>query len=163
MSSTEQAHFRTVMGHFATGVTVVATDGPKGGRTGLTANSFASVSLDPLLVLVCLDRGSGSGSAILANGCFSVSVLSARDEGLARRFARSLGEEAFADVALRTEATGAPVLQRAMAWLDCRVDRVMDAGDHHVVIGRVEACGQNPDAHPDPLLYFRGKYRTLGP
>lgn len=163
MTATRQAHFRSVMGHFATGVTVVGTDGPEGGRAGLTANSFASVSLDPLLVLVCLDRGSGSTRALLANGCFSISVLSARDEALARRFARSLGAESHADLELRTEVTDAPILARAMAWLDCRVHQVVEAGDHHVVIGRVEACGANPEADPDPLIYFRGQYRTVAP
>lgn len=158
MTPADQARFRTVMGHFATGVTVVATDGPDAGRAALTANSFASVSLDPLLVLVCLDRASASGQAVRANGCFSVSILSSRDEALARRFARSLGDEAFADVELQTRVTGSPILSRAMAWLDCRVVQVVEAGDHHVVLGRVEACASNPDAHPEALVYFRGQY-----
>lgn len=160
---TGEARFRSVMGHFVTGVTVVTTDGAPAGRAGLTANSVASVSLDPLLILVCLDRLSSSGQAILQNGCFAISILSRPHEDLARRFARSSGPDAFDDLEVDVGPTGSPVLKASLAWLDCSIESVVEAGDHHVVIGRVADCGLGAVSGADPLVYFRGGYRAVSP
>jgi len=153
--------FRRVMGHFATGVTVVTARTAGGAPLGFTANSLTGVSLDPLLLLVCLDRNSNSRDALLASGAFAVNILPAGPWGeeVCRRFAGRDREGRFHDLAFRTESTGSPVLDDALAWLDCRVWKEVEAGDHTVVLGEVDACGYGEG---DPLLYFRGAFRALG-
>lgn len=155
----DDLHFRNVMGHFATGVTVVTARGPDGAPCGLTANSVASVSLRPLLVLVCLDRESHSHDCVLASGTFGVSVLGGGGEWLARRFAEGERAERFQDVSWRRESTGSPILDDAIAWMDCRVWETHPAGDHSIVIGEVVACDAREG---DPLVFFRGDYRRMG-
>src|SRR3712207_4666241 len=110
--------FRRVMGHFATGVTVVTTVMGDGEPCGLTANAVCSVSIDPLLMLVCVERGADSHDCIVASGCFAVNVLQERGgESLSRRFAGWDVADKFRGVAFRAERTGAPVLEDALAWL----------------------------------------------
>ncbi|HWV58590.1 MAG TPA: flavin reductase family protein [Longimicrobiales bacterium] len=155
----DAAEFRRIMGHFAAGVAIVstrdpATDVPR----GLTASAVASVSLDPLLVLACVEHGADSHDCIEAYGSFAVNVLAAGQEALARRFAESPAEHKFEGVAHRTESTGAPVLEGALAWVDCRVWAAYPGGDHTIFVGEVEAGGARDD---EPLIYFRGGYGRL--
>jgi len=150
--------FRRIMGHWSTGVAVVATR--RGERPwGLTANAFASVSLDPPLVLVCVDLGADTHEPLRDAGLFAVSILAADQERVARRFAASDVEDKFDGVAWREEATGAPVLEGAVAWLDCRLWAHYPAGDHTIFVGQVVA---GDAAERAPLLYFRGGYGQHG-
>jgi len=148
------------MGNLPTGVSVVASRGPDGRLCGLTANSVTSVSLSPLLVLVCLGRETASHGCITEGGAFAISVLSAQDEDLALRFANSASRaRRFEGVALKEAVTGSPILERALAWLDCRVREVYEAGDHSIVVGEVVACDSRDG---EPLIFFRGEYRSMG-
>jgi len=152
---------RTAMSHFATGVTVVAAtvDGePRGG----TANAVASVSLEPPLVLVCLRHGSRTLQALREAGTFALNVLGHGQEGLARRFAEVPIGERFAGLGWKPGGNGAPLLDGAVATLECAVHEVADGGDHAVVFGRVLAVG-HPDRHAEPLVFFRGRFRRLHP
>ena len=149
----DELQYRHVMAHFATGVTVVASRGPDGRTCGLTANSIASVSLKPLLVLVCVNREAASHACIVEGGAFAVSILDHRHEQLARRFAAGDRTARFEELAYRTEVTGSPVLEEALAWLDCRVQNVHQAGDHSIVVGEVVACDARVG---EPLFFFRG-------
>lgn len=155
----EAERFRGVMSHFATGVTVVTGADAQGRRVGLTANAFTSVSLDPPLVLVCVGNGSRSREAFLETSRFAVGILRREDEFLAHRFAGDTSTLRFDDLSLRTEVTGAPILERALAWLDCRLWKVVEAGDHTVLFGEVVACGVGGDANP--LVFFQGSYQTV--
>lgn len=154
------AEFRRVLGHYATGVTVVASADRDGGVWGLTANAVSSVSLVPPLVLVCVDRESDTHRAIEASEAFAISVLGEGDERIARRFADAPVETKFEGIAYREESTGAPVLDDALAWVDCRLWATYDGGDHSIFVGEVVAADAREGA---PLLYFRGGYGRLAP
>lgn len=154
----DERHFRRVIGHFTTGVTVVTSRRADGRPCGLTANSVASVSLDPVLVLVCLDREAASHGCVVDGGAFAVSILSSEDEALARQFAEGEREDRFETVGWRQEVTGSPVLERALAWLDCRVRDVHEGGDHSIIVGEVVACDARDG---DPLVFYRGEYRRI--
>jgi len=156
----DEFEFRDVMGHFATGVTVVASRRPDGAPYGLTVNSVASVSLQPLLVLVCLDREAVSHDWIVEGGVFAISVLSSRDEALARRFSAGERAQRFQDLPHRVAATGSPVLEEALAWLDCEIRDIHVAGDHSIVVGEVVACGCGEGG---PLVFYGGDYRRIDP
>lgn len=144
------------MGHFITGVAVVASRRPESGEPcGLTVNTATSVSLAPPLVLVCVDRESDSHDCIRESGFFSINILASDQERLARRFASWDMREKFTGVAHHTEATGAPVLDGVLAWLDCRVYADYPGGDHTIFLGEVLAG----DARDEPpLAYYRGGY-----
>lgn len=152
----DAAEFRRIMGHFATGVAVVTTRDPDTGTPcGLTVSAFTSVSLEPLLVLVCIEKHADSHECIRRAGYFAVNILPFHGESLSRRFAGAEPLEKFQGVAFREERTGAPILEDAMGWLDCRVHAVHPAGDHSIFVGEVLAG----DAHEDaPLIFFRGEY-----
>jgi len=160
---TEVRQFRDVMGRFATGVAVITGVAPDGTPFGFTANALTSVSLEPLLVLVCVGRDSSSLPALREAGRFGVSVLARGDERLARRFASEEPNLRFKGIDLRSDpaASHPPILQRALAWLDCDLWREIDAGDHVVVFGEVRACGERPDL--EPLVFFGGNYGTMRP
>src|SRR3954470_16806608 len=131
--------FRTVMGRFPTGVTVVTAMGPEG-PVGMTANAVTSLSLDPLLLLVCFDRAARTLPVVAAAGRFGVNVLALGQEELARRFAsKAPEEEKFAGVAFTTDS-GVPVLEGAHAWLGCDLERLVEGGDHAIGIGAVPAA-----------------------
>src|SRR5688572_24979042 len=116
--------FRRVMGHFASGVTVVTTVRGDGEPCGLTASAVCSVSVNPVLLLVCVEHGADTHGFIAAAGKFAVNVLAEEGgEGLSRRFATFEVEDKFRGVAFREEVTGAPVLEGSLAWLDCRVSQ----------------------------------------
>ena len=150
------AEFRNALRLFASGITIVAAESG-GRRYGMTCTSFASVSLDPPLILVCLERDSHTLEAVGTTGRFAVSVLGADQEELARAFSTP-GEKPFDEVAHHPAPNSAPVIDDAVAWLSCEVEKNLEAGDHHVVIARVDACGE---ADGDPLLYFDRNYRKL--
>ncbi len=151
------------MGHFATGVAVVTT------RTesevgGLTANSFCSVSLEPALVLVCVDKNARSHDMIRRSGIFAVNILDGGQSDLSDRFAgRTVPDlERFDNVAYHCGVTGAPLIDGCLAYLDCRLAAEHDAGDHTVFVGDVADVGLRGDhLEVPPLLYYRGKYQRL--
>jgi flavin reductase (DIM6/NTAB) family NADH-FMN oxidoreductase RutF len=146
--------FRSVMGHFATGVTVV-TAGTREGPVGMTANAVCSLSLEPLLLLVAFDNESRTLPVVRETGRFGVNILAAGQEDLARLFASKVGErEKFAGVP-HTMHDGIPVIDGALAWIGCRLERLIEAGDHTIGIGAVEAAEAG---RGDPLLWFRGSY-----
>ena len=150
--------FRDVLSRFASGVTIVTTV-YQGRPCGLTASSFSSVSLDPPLVLFCLGKDSTNFDAFMAAESFAFNILSSDQDTLSTRFARK-DIERFEGVAFDTWVTGSPVLPGALAALDCTRHAVHDAGDHVIVIGRVQKLGVlAPDAQP--LTYWRGRYRSL--
>lgn len=155
--------FRDVMGRFATGVAVMTT--AHGGTLhGMTANAVASVSLSPLLALVCVERDQTMRDLVEVSGAFALSFLHEDDEGLAMHFAdpyRPGGVEQFRGIKHHTAATGAPILDGAIGYVDCQVHARHDAGDHEIVVGRVLGLGLGDPA--EPLLFFRGAYRTLRP
>jgi flavin reductase (DIM6/NTAB) family NADH-FMN oxidoreductase RutF len=124
--------------------------------SAMTVSAFASVSLDPALVLVCIARKASNHDRIARAGRFGVSVLSAEQQALSNRFAGYGGEDAV--VEWMREGVRTPVLRGALAWLDCTVEQAVPAGDHTVYIGRVEALGSADGA---PLTYWRGGYRSL--
>lgn len=159
----DTSEFRRVIGHFASGVTVVTTRRPDGGPCGLTASAVASLSLHPTLLLVCVDKTSDTHDCIGASGFFAVNVLAeGKGETLARRFSAADQDpaEKFTGIAFRPERTGAPVLDDALAWLDCTLSGSIDGGDHTVFMGEVMAA----DAlEGTPLLYYRGGYGRFVP
>jgi flavin reductase (DIM6/NTAB) family NADH-FMN oxidoreductase RutF len=159
MHPVEPARFRAVMGHFATGVAVVTATGPEG-PVGMTANAVCSVSLDPLLLLVCFANGSRTLRVVRETERFGVNVLEARQEALARRFASSQLPEAekFADVPHAVH-DGIPVLENSLAWVGCELTELVPAGDHTIGIGAVHAA--ETGSGTEPLIWFRGEYREL--
>jgi len=153
--------FRQVLGRLPTGVTVVTTVDDLGQPTGLTASAVASVSLDPPLVLVCVSHGAQSYPALAASGKFAVNVLALGQELLSRRFATTApGQEKFKDVGYRPGRLGLPLLEGALASLECAVVHAYPGGDHTIFVGRVEAGAPGGNGL-EPLLYYRGRYRRL--
>lgn len=155
----DEARFRTVLGHFPSGIVVITVSGA-GGPSGFTCQSFMSVSLEPPLVAFAPSRWSKTWEAIAAVGTFAANVLGEDQEDLSRVFAGS-GAAKFEGVGWRPARSGAPLLDGAVAWLDCRVWSVSEAGDHWVVLGEVVDLGVVPAARP--LVFFRGGYCGLRP
>jgi flavin reductase len=154
--------FRSAVGAFATGVTVVTTSSGEHSY-GMTANAFSSVSLDPPLVLVCVISNSEGSAHIRRNGCFAVNILHANQEPMSRYFAsrdRPRGRDAFREVPHRTLASGSPILEGAAGYLDCRLHAEHEAGDHLIFIGEVLELGYDPDGQP--LVFHGGQYRLIG-
>jgi flavin reductase (DIM6/NTAB) family NADH-FMN oxidoreductase RutF len=151
------AEFRRVLGHFATGVTIVTTSDSDGRPTGLTASAFSSVSLDPPLVLVCVDHKSQSHGPLVDRGRFAVNILSTAQEALSRKFATTRLDK-FDGVPYRLSALGLPVLAGALAHLECVTVSTHVEGDHTILVGRVE---DGSAREGDPLLYFCGQYGRL--
>jgi flavin reductase (DIM6/NTAB) family NADH-FMN oxidoreductase RutF len=153
----DKQEFRRVLGHFAAGVTVITTIGDDGTPYGLTATAFSSVSLDPPLVLVCVDKKSESHPHFHTAGVFAVNFLAADHEDLSRRFAVTGGDK-FSDLVFRKGGTGTPLLVDALGYLECRTVEVFEGGDHTIFLAQVE----DADARDgEPLLYFRGAYRQV--
>jgi 3-hydroxy-9,10-secoandrosta-1,3,5(10)-triene-9,17-dione monooxygenase reductase component len=151
----EPARFRQVLGHFCTGVTVITTVDSGGRPCGFACQSFAALSLDPPLVLFCPSRVSATWRRIAAAGHFCANVLTAGQRDLARVFGTA-GADKFAGVAWSPSSSGAPVLAGVLTWVGCQVETVHEAGDHHVVLGRVTELG--PCGTGQPLLFYRGRY-----
>lgn len=157
--SPRAAELRAAFGAFATGVTVVTVGGPD--ARGMTANAFTSVSLDPALLLVCVDRSATMHAALRAGELFAISVLGAGQERIARHFAdprRPDGLAQFDPVPWSPgPRTGAPLLDGALAWFECRLWRCYDGGDHSIVVGRLLAQETGPGR--EPLLFHAGALR----
>jgi flavin reductase (DIM6/NTAB) family NADH-FMN oxidoreductase RutF len=157
----DHSEFRRVLGHYATGVAILTSCQPDGRPCGLTINSLSSVSLEPTLVLVCIDHTSESHECIRAAGYYAINVLGdRRGETLARRFATWGVEDKFRGVAFHTEMTGAPILDDALAWIDCRIRDAYPGGDHTIFVAEVVA-GDARDG--TPLVYYRGGYGRFVP
>lgn len=184
--------FRKVMGQFATGVTIATTRG-QAGVAGLTVNSFTSVSLDPLLVLICVDIRSQALPFFREGGVFAVNILTQEQEALSNCFATSSEERYnyFCHAGYRTAATGSPILDGCMAFIDARITAEYPGGDHVIFLGQIEAMGYDEEffflpgasneqstlsalrhtnhnghseatnAQASPLLYYRGQYHHL--
>jgi flavin reductase (DIM6/NTAB) family NADH-FMN oxidoreductase RutF len=159
--SLDSTEYRRIIGNFATGVTVVTTD-VEGMLHGMTANAVTSVSLEPLLILVCVDKGAVSHAQMQAASHFGVNILSEAQQDLSNTFAASKPPEegSLRGAPFRRAASGVPLLEGTLAWLDCEVDQAVDAGDHTIFIGRV--LDGSVDCEDNPLLYFRGGYRAIG-
>ena len=149
--------FRRVLGHFASGVTIVSTCDADGRPTGLTASAFSSVSLEPPLILVCVDHKSQSYPAMRERGRFAVNILAADQEAVSRRFA-STRLDKFDGVPHRITDLGVPLVEGAVAQLECITVSMHVEGDHTIFVGRVERAGV---AGGDPLVYSRGRYERL--
>lgn len=153
--------FRDAVGAFATGINVITTRSDQAAY-GLTANAFSSVSLDPPLVLICVGSTSEGCGVITTNGAFAVNVLSHDQEPLSRFFAskdRPRGRDAFRGVPHSVAITGSPLLDGALAQMDCRLHAAHEAGDHMIFIGEVVAL--NVDSEAKPLIFHGGQYGIL--
>lgn len=151
----DSAHFRQVLGHFPTGVTIItgmAGDQP----AGFTIGSFTSVSLEPPLVGFLPQITSDTWTAMAPSGKFCVNVLGAHQASACWRFAKKGVDDRFADVPWHTGVTGSPILDDAIAWIDCAVEVIHPVGDHYFVVGRVLAMS-HAEQDPQPLLFYRGK------
>jgi flavin reductase (DIM6/NTAB) family NADH-FMN oxidoreductase RutF len=161
-NSVDHASFRRAAGQFASGIVVVTT---RGGHA-MTVSAFTSVSLDPPLVLFCAEKIARFHDAVLAEGTWAVSVLAEDNEKTARWLAtrgRPLDGQLDGVAHHPGSVTGAPVLDDALAVLECRTTAVHDAGDHSIVVGQVEAAsGPSDPGERGPLVHFSGAYRRLG-
>ncbi|MBI2371356.1 MAG: flavin reductase family protein [Deltaproteobacteria bacterium] len=156
----DKNEFRRVMGLFATGVTIVTTR--SGDRLhGLTANAFCSVSLDPPLVLVCVDHRANSYGLIKESGVFAVNILADDQRPLSDFFASKETENLnrFENVKCRTAVTSAPIIDGCLGYADCRVVAAHEAGDHTIYVGQVEELAMGREARP--LIFHRGRYTGL--
>ncbi|HWZ82170.1 MAG TPA: flavin reductase family protein [Terriglobales bacterium] len=156
------SNFRQAMGSFATGVTVVTVD--EGGEVhGMTANAFCSVSLDPMLVLVCVDQRARTHDHLHARKRFGINVLRADQQAISEYYARAAESHQHAEEAgasFERTSHGTPVLRGALAYLECRLHSANPAGDHTIFIAEVEDVVVREG---EPLLYFRGQYRQWPP
>lgn len=160
MQPVDEGRFRAAMGGFATGVCVVAVRDAHGAPIGFTASSLASVSLEPPLILFCVGRDASIAPLFAPGRPFGVSVLRADQGAVSEAFA-SDPTAWFAANGSASGPGGGTLLPERLAALDCTVERVDDGGDHLIVLGRVLHAAS--DAGAEPLLHFRGRYRTLGP
>ncbi|NMP21304.1 flavin reductase family protein [Sulfobacillus harzensis] len=152
--------FRDTLAQFATGITIVISQNIDRHLHGMTVNSFTSVSLHPPLVLFCADNRSDTFRAIEDSGHFTVSILSEEQEALSQRFAlRGPQEALFQSLTLGESVSGIPYLADSLAFLDCTVDRIVPAGDHHLVLGRVDALNRLVPGRP--LVYYQSQYQRL--
>lgn len=154
MDPVDPVRFRSVMGRFATGVTVITARGPEG-PVGMTANAITSLSLDPLLLLVCFDQGARTLRVVDETRAFGVNVLAHDQSHLAAAFASKAPEaEKFAGVPHDLH-NGIPIIRSAHAWIGCRLERLVPGGDHVIGIGAVVAA-ETGDG--EPLLWHGGRY-----
>lgn len=152
--------FRDTMAQWASGVSIVTSlDGAQ--RIGITVSSFASVSLEPPRVLICVAKHLYTNGSIERSGIFAVNVLAENQVEWGMRFAGLLPEieDRFAGINCFTAVTGSPILPGVLAWLDCRVVHAYDGGDHTIFVGEVEAAEAQPSG--DPLLYYSRHWRRL--
>ena len=152
----DDAQFKHALSHFASGITIVTTE-HEGTDYGLTVASFASLSLSPPLVLVCISKSSSSHEPIVESGKFGVSILASDQEAVSGRFA-SRGGDKFAGLDVRRGTLGVPLVGNALATLECRVRDQVVGGDHSIFIGEVVDTQTREGA---PLLYFRAAYREM--
>jgi flavin reductase (DIM6/NTAB) family NADH-FMN oxidoreductase RutF len=149
--------FRAVLGRFASGITVITATAPDGTPHGMTVSAFASVSLDPPLILACIAHDATIAPLLSQATSFAVNVLSDTQEALSRRFAGRMNDR-FVGVGYRLGDLGDPQLDDVLAWLACRIVARHPAGDHVILVGQVEDAGVRDGR---PLLYYRGGYAQL--
>ena len=156
----EKASFRYAMGHFASGVTVMTTTAA-GRMHGMTVSAFSSQSLNPLLILVSVERSTVMHRLVAESRAFAINILDQHGEGTARYFADNarLAAPEFREGGYRLGVTGAPILKEATGYLEATVHSTLDAGDHTVVVGEVVALEILSEAAP--LIYYRSGYRSL--
>ena len=150
--------FRSVLGRFASGITVITSIDAEGRDVGMTASAFSSVSLQPPLIQVCVDRAASMFKALLHGERFGVNVLAAEQEALSRRFAAVESSHRFEGIGYSRGDNGVVLLDDALAHIECRMASRMEAGDHMIFLGEVERANAR-DARP--LLYYRGGYAQL--
>jgi flavin reductase (DIM6/NTAB) family NADH-FMN oxidoreductase RutF len=156
--SLDQDEFRSVLGRFATGVTVVTVADVQGRDFGITVTAFSSLSLEPPLVLVCIDHDASILPALQSASHFVVSILAVHQEAIARRFAVLDAEQRFDGIGFTRGQSGAAVIEDVLASIECRVVQSVVSGDHTIFIGEAEAANVRQDS---PLLYYRGGYSQL--
>ena len=149
--------FRSVLGRFPSGVIVVTTKAPDGSDSGMTVSAFCSVSLEPPLVLICIEKSASAYPALTSSAGFVVNILSAGQEQIARRFA-IVDIDRFEGVGYSRTQTGVAVLDDVLGVIECNVQARHDAGDHTIIVGEVEAARAGTGS---PLLYYRGGYAQL--
>jgi len=152
----DQQRFREVLGHFASGITIVTAMEDEG-PVGFTCQAFTSLSLDPPMVALAPSKSSTSWPKIAKAGAFCVNVLQDGQEDLCRSFAVTGGDK-FAGVAWRLGVTGAPIIEDSLAWVECELGIINDAGDHELVTGRVVELGIGRGR---PLLFYKGSFGTF--
>jgi flavin reductase (DIM6/NTAB) family NADH-FMN oxidoreductase RutF len=152
----DEARFRQAMGYFASGVSIITSE-HQGVLYGMTVSSFASLSLRPPLVLICIDKAVPSHDGIKQAGQFVVNILDKRQEHLSRRFATT-ADDKFKGVAWHSGTLGLPVLDRVLAVIECRLYTVFDGGDHTIYVGEVIDASIDEGT---PLLYYRRGYHEL--
>lgn len=155
--SISKEEFRRALSRFASGVTVVTTKDADGKLYGITVSAFCSVSLEPPLILVCIERSTGSHRALAQSGAFVVNVLRENQQNLSDHFALSL-EDKFAGVEYHPGIDDIPVLTGALAHLECRLRHSYEGGDHTIYVGEIEKATTDDG---NPLLYFHGNYREI--
>lgn len=157
----DQDQYREVLGNFATGVTVVSTHVDDIDHA-MTVNSLTSLSIDPPLILFNADTETDTHDLVAEAGRYAVNILSAEQEWLSNRFAGEHKdmEDPFHDIQIRREATGSPIIEETLGYIDCTLERSFDGGDHTIYVGRIKDLGVNrPSAQP--LTFFRGEYGTI--
>jgi flavin reductase (DIM6/NTAB) family NADH-FMN oxidoreductase RutF len=155
----DREQFFALMASFASSVTVITSKGTDDVARGLTASAFCSVSLEPRLCLVSVDNRSESSAAINESGTFVVNILASDQEHLSRQFASKMPDK-FEGVSYNPgPATGAPIIDGVLAWIECKVYQTVPGGDHTVFIGEIQDGTANEGT---PLLYYRSKYHHLG-
>lgn len=152
--------FRRTLGHFCSGIVVVTAIGGDGAPVGLTCQSFFSLSLDPPLVAFSPALTSGTYAHIRRAGAFCINILEERQQAACANFARK-DVDRWESVGWDIAATGSPVLDGVLAWIDCRFEAEHVIGDHYLVVGRIAAMGTSDDPTHRPLLYYKGAYGGL--
>jgi flavin reductase (DIM6/NTAB) family NADH-FMN oxidoreductase RutF len=156
--SFDQTAFRQALGCFPTGVAVVTASIPAGDHTGITVNSFTSVSLDPPLVLWCIDRGSNRYNAFTHAKHYTISLLGAAHQTVSSRLAKQ-GAHTLDGIELLKTVLGPPALADALAFFECEAEAVHQGGDHAILVGRVVHFARREAG--EPLVFFKGKYSAL--
>jgi flavin reductase (DIM6/NTAB) family NADH-FMN oxidoreductase RutF len=151
--------FRTALAKFASGVTIVTSKDANAKLHGITVSAFCSLSLDPPLILVCIENTAACHFAVGASGLFAVNVLNEEQIHLSNHFAQSIPDK-FDGIEFREGLDGVPLLENVLANLECRLVNSHENGDHTIFVGRVENTSLNGQGNP--LLYFNGLYRALG-
>ena len=157
--SIDQREFRNAVGCFATGVTIATTIDREGEKVGITANSFSSLSLDPPLVLFCVDASINSYDAFENCECFIINVLREDQIDLSNNFARS-SDDKWMGIEHRYGKNGSPTIENSIAILECKKHAVYEGGDHLILVGEVVEF-EYDDSGSRPLLYYRGSYATI--
>jgi flavin reductase (DIM6/NTAB) family NADH-FMN oxidoreductase RutF len=154
----DKNQLRQVMGHFATGVTIITTFNKDGQMHGLTANAFTSVSLEPPLLLISVDKKAESYPAFEESKVFTINILADEQEALSRKFAVSGGNK-FEGVAYRRGANGAAILDGTLAYIECTLYAAYEGGDHSLYLGEIQEAEVREGK---PLVFYRGGYRAIG-